>query len=145
MKKSIRTTQSREEKKEMVYNYLCLLEMEGRKIPNLTGLSKIINNMHITTLMDILKTLDKEHKIIYHKGKILTVNITELKAETPEPVEEEKDKKTSLETKFDLAVKDVIAEYITNANITTRDEIIGYVDAIVKITDKVKNKIFKEN
>lgn len=45
--------------------------------------------------------------------------------------------------RYDKAVKDLIAEYITNADITTRDEILSYVDAIMKITDKLRDKLWK--
>lgn len=144
-KRVVNTTQSRIEKKQRVYNYLVNLIREGKSLPNLTGLSRVFTDMHTSTMMSVLQALDKDKKLIYHKGKVIAVNVPEEekitvnKAEISHTVEE-----TSYESKFDKAVKEVVADYILNANISTRDEIIGYVDAIVKITDKVKEKLFKE-
>jgi len=171
-----RTTQGREQKKQEVYNYLCELAKNNQDIPCLTEMHKnrFENDMHITTLMEILKQLDIEDKIIYRKGKVMAVYVKDLSKEKEngktlvnvstqekidldnvveeEPIEETEEERVEenmsdlqLETQiqnYDKAVKELIADYIMNADITTRDEIVEYVDAILKITDKLKTKLF---
>lgn len=188
VKRLPRNTQTKLQKQNDVYSYLCELTNKGVQIPCLTDLYKMKfeNQMHITTLMEILKQLDRDDKIIYKKGKILAVYIKDLSKEKDtgktlkynngsndiiyyeEPITESveqlddikipndrykyvpikpmedqmSDVQLDLTEKYDKAVKELIAEYIMNANITTRDEIMEYVDAILKITDKLRNKLF---
>jgi len=199
VKKLPRSTYSRQQKKIRVYNYLVDLVNQGKKIPCLSYLSKDFTDMHLTTLMEVLKQLDKENKIIYKRGQVVAVNVPNvignrektLKYNNGENIKEEKKEENdtmelreqtgfvplcstqemqvtgeidtnvlkdtfsfrstepakvsivSIDTsKFDKAVKDLIAEYILNANITTREEIVEYVDSIMKITDKLKNKLY---
>lgn len=166
-----RTTCTRIEKVNRVYKYLVALVNEGKTIPNLSTLhNTAFTDMHTTTLMEVLKDLDRENKIIYQRGNILGVNVPsvrgdrekEYKANKQEQLEinipvkevstkfvdyveitkEEADDAFTLEY-YDKAVKEVIADYILNANITTSEEIIEYVNAITKITDKIKNKLMK--
>jgi len=154
VKKMNRTTKSRIEKKMEVYSYLVELVNDNKKLPNLTNISMRLG-FSISTMQNVLKQLDKENKVIYRKGKILMVNIPSVKSttgkETKYVKQEEKATKTvntvkrsCSKEKYDLAVKKVISEYIINSNVTTRDDIVSYIDAIVSITDKVKNKLFEE-
>lgn len=208
VKKIPRSTKSRLEKRERVFNYLCELVNSNQKIPNLTILSKHFTDMHMTTLMDILKQLDLENKVIYKHGQVIAVNVPSVKGDRERElkynngtINEEEDKgendtmeittyeppKEKIDTskyiplcstqelqvtgeidtnvlkdafsfrateptkvsivsidtsKYDKAVKDLVAEYILNANITTREEIVEYVDSIMKITDKLKDKLY---
>lgn len=186
-----RTTQNKELKKAEVYNYLCELINKNSSIPNLTDLHKMRfeNEMHVTTLRDILIELDSEDKIIYRKGKVVAVYVKDLTKEkdtgktlknvptqeslpieenacinipeeeytpkhyieafnpllepTSEPEEEVmSDVQLDLTEKYDKAVKELIADYILNADIHTRDEIIEYIDALLKITNKLREKLF---
>ena len=182
-----KTTKSRIEKKERVYKYLCELVNNNQKIPCLSYLSEHFTDMHLTTLMAVLKDLDKDNKIIFKRGQVIAVNVPDVKADKqkvlkynsgeadPEekgfkplcstkkisvqgtldldnientfsftPVEAPKVNLVSIDTsKYDKAVKDLIAEYILNANISTREEIVEYVDSIMKITDKLKDKLYR--
>ena len=158
---------SRSEKKERVYNYLVELVNNGKSLPCLSKLSEKITDMHMTTLMDVLKTLDKEKKIIYKKGKILAVSVPDVRGvrersfkfnnEKPiveEPVVEEptlfedyanisKEEGEDMFTLdyFDKAVKMTISDFILNANINTSEEIIEYVNTITKIADRIRKNL----
>ena len=169
-----RTTHNREIKKQEVYNYLCELVKNNQDIPCLTEMHKdrFENDMHITTLMEVLKQLDKEDKIIYRRGKIMAVYVKDLTKEKDtgktlkyvkqeEPVEEEIMEEPEVieepeeieeptecvmeitdSEKFDKAVKELVVDYLNNADITTREEVVSYVDALYKITDKLKDKLY---
>lgn len=164
VKKVARSTQSRLEKKERVYAYLCELAKENKPIPCLSDMHKDFTDMHVSNLMDILKVLDEEDKIIYKRGQVLAVNYRDVKSNTGKtlkyvkqgqleiPVQEEQkeikeevvsDISLDIQTQnYDKAVKELIADYILNADITTREEIMAYIDALLKITNKLKEKLF---
>lgn len=167
-----KTTKSRIEKKNRVYNYLVELAKENKPIPNLTGLGVAFNDMHLTTLMTVLKELDKDEKIIYRKGRIIAVNVPSVRSTKEKEIKYAKQEETykdvkvtddvieepyveckgetdmmsdiqlDFKDKYDRAVKDLIAEYILNADITSKEDIITYVETLMKITDKLKEKLF---
>lgn len=164
-----RTTKNRIEKKKRVYDYLCELVRNNQPIPNLSQLHKDgFIDMHVSTLMKILVELHKDNKIIYSKGKILGVNVPSAKSstgkeykfnkpteETTEIVEETTENVETTEENYDndiniftmvdydKAVKDLIAEYILNADITSKEDILRYINGIMNITDKIRDKLNK--
>lgn len=210
-----KSTQTRNEKIKKIYDYLSDLASKDKQLPCLSELAKKLNVGHVSTVMEILKQMDRDNKIIYQHGKILAVNVPDVKAdkekrlvyaktEFPEIGEipqkeleqfeahnvqfigyENNDSKIvsnyvplSVEPKeitgpipvtlhttidsdviaksfgmsdialdtqmknYDKAVKELVADYIINADINTKDEILDYVNAIYKITDKLKQKLY---
>lgn len=173
VKKMNKTTKSRIEKKKKVYDYLVGLAKEDKNIPCLSRLHDVFNDMHVSNLAYVLQSLHDDNKIIYKRGKIIAVNIPSVKSttgkeikyvkqqedtvepqvvETVEPVETQEPESEVIEPitnnigidDFDKNVKDLIADYILNADITTKEDIISYVNAIMNITDKLKKKLFEE-
>ena len=155
-----RTTKSRIDKKNRVYKYLVELSKEDKPIPNLSQLHKdAFTDMHVSTLMKILVELHKDNKIIYSNGKILGVNVPSAKSSTGKeykfnkPTEEtteivetteenyDNDINTFTMVDYDKAVKNLIAEYILNADITSKEDILRYINGIMNITDKIRNKL----
>ena len=211
------------QKKANIYGHLQTLTKEGYAIPPMKKLMKELKELYGITdcqgnICKLLQELDQEDKIIYKNGKVLAVNVKDIKSDTGKTltyVKQEKTKEPSvlvqsdalqstvdptiiakafniptftetdnyiafegsltnkpvdsnelvldnvniigvpkqeismsdlqLETQiqnFDKAVKELVADYITNANISTRDEMVEYIDAIFKITDKLKNKLY---
>lgn len=184
-----KSTQTRNEKIQKIYDYLSDLASKDKPLPCLSELTKKLNIGHVSTVMEILKQMDRDNKIIYQHGKIIAVNVPDVKAEKEkrlvytkqekqeptvtvdntyevsttgtdteihitglpvffeEPIEEPKIEETPsiiiTDTEiYDKAVKDLVADYIINAAITTREEVLEYVDAIYKITDKLKDKLY---
>lgn len=169
MGKGNRTTLSRKIKQDKVYEYLVGLAKEGKDFPNLTNLyrTRFHDDMHLTNLMEVLQQLNLQGKIIYRKGKILAVSIPKANetrerafkfADNAQSREEKRQRKYALnnvkniksvknvnelfDERYNQAVKQLIADYILKANITTRDEIVEYIDSLFKITDRLKDKLF---
>ncbi len=167
MGKGERTTLSRKIKQDKVYSYLVGLANSNKELPNLTTLyrTKFKDDMHLTNLMEVLQQLNIQGKIIYRKGKILAVSVPKVNApkerafkfdnkekkyglNNVKPVSlqidaiEDETKDETFEERYAIAVKQLIADYILNSNVTTRDEIVEYIDSLFKITDKLKDKMF---
>lgn len=185
------------QKKANIYGHLQTLTKEGNAIPPIKELMKELKELYGITdssvnVCKLLQELDREDKIIYRNGKVLAVNVKDVKSDTGKtlkyvkqenkepgvlvqddalqsaaniankpidsnelvldnvniigmPKQEISMSDLQLETQiqnYDKAVKELVADYITNANISTRDEMVEYIDAIFKITDKLKNKLY---
>ena len=163
------------QKKTNIYGHLQTLVKEGHTIPPMKELMKELKELYGITdcqgnICKLLQELDQEDKIIYKNGKVLAVNLKDVKSDTgktlkyvkqEEPVEEEiMEEPEEIEEpelieeptecvmeitdseKFDKAVKELVVDYLNNADITTREEVVSYVDALYKITDKLKEKLY---
>lgn len=163
------------QKKANIYGYLQTLTKEGNAIPPMKELMRELKELYGITdcqgnICKLLQELEQEDKIIYKNGKVLAVNLKDVKSDTgktlkyvkqEEPVEEEiMEEPEVLEEpelieeptecvmeitdseKFDKAVKELVVDYLNNADITTREEVVSYVDALYKITDKLKDKLY---
>lgn len=169
MGKGERTTLSRKIKQDKVYSYLVGLVNSNKELPNLSTLYRTAfkDDMHLTNLMEVLQQLNLQGKIIYRKGKILAVSVPKVNAPKERAFkfddnalsrEEQRQREYALnnvknikpvknidevfDERYNQAVKQLIADYILKANITTRDEIVEYIDSLFKITDKLKDKMF---
>lgn len=152
----------RVQKKQKVYDYLVEKTKKDEPIPMLSTMATNFEDITLSYLSKILKELDKESKIIYRQGKVVAVNtpniktdggksIKYVKTEEPTYFEEDmpkaeptfKEVKSVSKEDYNRAVKNLIASYILNADISTRDEIMSYVDSLMKITDKLSLELFK--
>lgn len=165
----VRTTLSRKIKQDKVYNYLVDLVNSNKELPNLSTLyrTKFKDDMHLTNLMEVLQQLNLQGKIIYRKGKILAVSVPKVNApkertfkfdDNAQSREEQRQYKNALnnvknikpaknidelfDERYNQAVKQLIADYILKSNITTRDEMVEYINSLFKITDRLKDKMF---
>ena len=140
-----------------IYNYLIGMVKQDKELPTLKDLYERLEfDGHISTLCKALQSLDKQKKIIYSQGKVRAVNIPNVMSRTEhtmvaakqEPKQEIRTinnvKMTDDEQKYDRAVKELVADYITNADINSKDELISYIDILYKITDKFKEKLLRK-
>ena len=135
-------------KQKLIFNY-CKTKIENGETFKLKDIANDLNMSRSSTTEYLQEIARRNKKFVYQNGNIIIVGIGTNMANNVTINKQENVKNVTkcdinIE-KYDKDVKDVIADYILYANITKREEIVNYVNAIMNITDKLREKLLKED
>lgn len=117
------------------------------KLPCISDFAKELK-MPYSTLACILIRLNNQEKIVYKRGKILSVKVVDIKGNNIIKKVEQHENKYSvneLKEKYDNCVKEVVCDYIKNIDSSAfnKETLNNILTNVTTITDKIKEKMFK--
>ena len=134
-------------KLKLIFNY-CKTKIENGETFQIKDIANDLNISRSSTVEYLQVIARRNKKFVYQNGNIVIVGLGSNVANNVTLNEQENVKSVTkcdinIEM-YDKYVKDVIADYILYANIKTREEIVNYVNALMNITDKLREKLLKE-
>lgn len=134
-------------KQRLIYNY-CKTKIENGETFKLKDIVNDLNISKSSTIEYLQEISRRNKKFVYQNGNVVIVGLGTNMANNVALFKQENVKSVTkcdinIE-KYDKNVKDIIADYILNSNVKTREEIVNYVNAIMNITDKLREKLLKE-
>ena len=131
----------------LVLRYLSEKVRNNEKLPCLEDMAKDLR-FNYFTLAGTLRRLSEQEKIVYKRGKVISVRVVDIKGNNVvKKVEQHECKYTinELKEKYDDCVKEVICEFIKNVDSSAfnKESLNNILTNVTNITDKIKERMFK--